>query len=336
VTSDVYDTYSHLKLARGTHTLKGLPALEFIRSRHAFGDGSDLGRTYAQHIFLSAVIRNLKSTGTLANPVALYGLATAGTKALTVDTGLGSITNLLGLAADLEKVPTNRITFTTMQNQPDPADHNRVVPAPTAQRLFALITNDQPLTGAKSHGTAAAAAAPTATTPAIPATTQTVPRSRITVRVENASGNPGRALSIARALIGQGFSPRTSFTTAPAPQATTRLEYGPGRQAQAEEVARTLGLPTGAVQPGATGVTLLVGSDWLSGATYAGGASPAASSGPAPADGVGALQQSHAQTADQAGTCAAVSTQRTVVLNGTPMTPARAFQLSTDIPVSAP
>jgi hypothetical protein len=155
------------------------------------------------------------------------------------------------------------------------------------------------------------------------------------VRVENASGNPGRASSIARTLIRQGFSPRTSFTTAPAPQATTRLQYGPGRQAQAAEIARTLGLPTSAVQPGATGVTLLIGSDWLSGTTYP-GASSAASSVPAPADPKGALQQSHAQTADQAGTCAAVSTQQTVVLNGTPMTPARAYQLSTDIPVSAP
>ena len=43
VSDNVYDTYSHLKLAKGTHTLKGDAALEFVRSRHGFGDGSDLG-----------------------------------------------------------------------------------------------------------------------------------------------------------------------------------------------------------------------------------------------------------------------------------------------------
>src|SRR4051794_1740200 len=38
VSDNVYDPYSHLKLAAGKHVLKGLAALEFLRSRHAFGD----------------------------------------------------------------------------------------------------------------------------------------------------------------------------------------------------------------------------------------------------------------------------------------------------------
>ena len=37
VNHNVYDTYSHLKLSRGSHTLKGEAALEFVRSRHGFG-----------------------------------------------------------------------------------------------------------------------------------------------------------------------------------------------------------------------------------------------------------------------------------------------------------
>ena len=148
VDNNVYDTYSHLKLSKGTHTLKGLAALEFVRSRHAFGDGSDLGRTYAQHVFLSAAVRQLKSTGVLLNPAALYQVADAATKALTVDKGLGSISKLLALASDLNKVPTDRVTFTTMQTEPDPADSNRVVAAPAAARLFRTIVRDQSLTAA--------------------------------------------------------------------------------------------------------------------------------------------------------------------------------------------
>ncbi|MEU1167188.1 LCP family protein, partial [Streptomyces sp. NPDC005921] len=120
VNNNVYDTYSHLKLSKGTHTLKGEAALEFVRSRHGFGDGSDLGRTVSQHIFLSAMIRKFKSAGTLTDPTAVYSLADAATKALTVDDDLDSVKKLISLAADVNKVPTKRMTFTTMQTAPDP------------------------------------------------------------------------------------------------------------------------------------------------------------------------------------------------------------------------
>ncbi|MGN5377655.1 LCP family protein [Streptomyces lasalocidi] len=120
VSDNVYDTYSHLKLAKGDHTLKGVAALEFVRSRHGFGDGSDLGRTTTQHLFLSAMMRNFKSAGTLTDPTAVYGLADAATKALTVDDGLGTVKKLISLASDVDKVPTKRMTFTTMQTAPTP------------------------------------------------------------------------------------------------------------------------------------------------------------------------------------------------------------------------
>ncbi|HYY10069.1 MAG TPA: LCP family protein, partial [Kineosporiaceae bacterium] len=156
VSNDVYDTYSHLKLRKGSHVLEGTAALQFVRSRHGFGDGSDIGRTYAQHLFLASMIRTVKSAGTLGNPRKLLAVADAATKALTVDSGLGSIPDLLGLADDLGKVPTERITFVTMPTQPDPQDSNRVVPAPRAAALFAAIAADQPL----SRGRAKPGASP--------------------------------------------------------------------------------------------------------------------------------------------------------------------------------
>jgi LCP family protein required for cell wall assembly len=169
VTDNVYDPYSHLKLSRGTHVLKGLAALEFVRSRHAFGDGSDLGRTYAQHVFLSAVIRSLKRKGVLLNPAAVLSLAEAATRALTVDTALGSIPRLLSLAADVNKVPAGRITFTTMQTTPDPTNPNRVIVAPPARALFAAIIDDQSLTRS------GAANPTTSATPSAQPSTGTVP-----------------------------------------------------------------------------------------------------------------------------------------------------------------
>jgi LCP family protein required for cell wall assembly len=178
VSDNVYDPYSHLKLTGGTHVLKGLAALEFVRSRHAFGDGSDLGRTYAQHVFLSAVIRSVKRKGVLLNPAAVYSLAQAATKALTVDTGLGSIPKLLGLAADVNKVSTDRITFTTMQTAADPTDVNRVVVAPGAEDLFQTIIKDESLTVANgSPSEPSPTPTPTATPSATPSTGTTSPGS---------------------------------------------------------------------------------------------------------------------------------------------------------------
>ncbi|BBA98189.1 putative transcriptional regulator [Actinacidiphila reveromycinica] len=313
VSGDVYDTYSHLKLSKGTHTLKGVGALEFLRSRHGFGDGSDLGRTYAQHAFLSSLIRKFKSAGTLTNPTSVYKLANAATKALTVDTGLGTIKKLIGLAGDVNKVPTKRITFTTMQTAADPTDANRVVVGAGAETLFSTIADDKSLTTA-SGGKSAAATATASPTP-------TVPASQVTVSVQNGTAVPGRAGDIADALVAKGFNPATSSGNAD-PTDTTALTYGSGQKAQAQTVAKALGLPSSHLKQGTSdGVTLVIGSDWSTGTSFPGGTSSSS-------DTKQALADAHAETADKSTTCAQVSTYKTVEINGVPMTPGQAYAAS--------
>ncbi|WP_329570619.1 LCP family protein [Kitasatospora sp. NBC_01266] len=160
VDNNVYDPDSHLKLTAGTHTLQGLAALEFLRTRHGFGDGSDLGREDAQHVFLSAMIQKLRSAGTLTNPGTLYALANAATKSLTVDPGLNGLADLAELAAQLNDVPTNKITFLTTPNSPyngqDPVFAQDLVLAPEATAVFRAIQGDQSFSGG---GTPAATAA---------------------------------------------------------------------------------------------------------------------------------------------------------------------------------
>ena len=146
VSDNVYDPYSHLKLTAGSHTLQGLAALEFLRSRHAFGDGSDLGRTYAQHAFLASMIRTLSAAGVLGNPARVVRLAEAATRALTVDDALRSIARLVTLATDVDDVPSSRITFLTMPSSPDPQNPARVVPAASAKALFRAVAQDRPVT----------------------------------------------------------------------------------------------------------------------------------------------------------------------------------------------
>ncbi|MFE7855712.1 LCP family protein [Streptomyces sp. NPDC057403] len=323
VSDDVYDTYSHLKLSKGAHTLKGVAALEFVRSRHGFGDGSDLGRTVSQHIFLSAMIRKFKSAGTLTDPTAVYDLADAATKALTVDDGLGSVNKLISLASDLNKVPTKRMTFTTMQTAPDPNNKDRVVVGTGAKTLFSTIANDQSLTTGSGKKSAAASATAKATAPAVPA-------SQIAVTVENGTAVTGRASDIASALTDQGFSSGTTTANAPSPATTTTLTYGTGQKAEAQTVAKALGLSSSHLTQGTgTGLTLVIGSDWPSGTSFPGG-----SSSPAPADTKAAVGGAHASIADQAKTCAKVSPYKTVSLNGVPMTPSQAYAAARNKPDS--
>ncbi|MDF2266801.1 LCP family protein [Streptomyces coacervatus] len=315
VSDNVYDTYSHLKLSKGTHTLQGQAALEFVRSRHGFGDGSDLGRTVSQHLFLGAMIRKFKSAGTLANPAKVYSLADAATKALTVDTGLGSVSKLVDLATDLNKVPSKRMTFTTMQTAADPTDANRVVPAAAAESLFQTIANDQSLTSS-SGKKKTSSASPSASAAA------TVPASEVAVQVENGTTTGGRASVVAQALIAKGFSPNTTPGNAPEQSSKTTITYGPGQKAQAQTVATALGLPSSHLTQGSSsGVVLVIGSDWPSGTAYGSSGSSSA----APADTHAAVADAHAQTADKAKTCAKVSPYKTVQINGVPMTPAQAY-----------
>ncbi|MEU6141859.1 LCP family protein [Streptomyces sp. NPDC047081] len=324
VSDNVYDTYSHLKLAKGTHTLKGDAALEFVRSRHGFGDGSDLGRTVSQHLFLSAMIRKFKSAGTLANPAKVYSLADAATKALTVDTGLGSVSKLVDLATDLNKVPSKRMTFTTMQTGADPTNANRVVPAAAAKALFAAIANDQSLTsgsGKKSSASPSASA------------TATVAPSAVDVKVENGTTTAGRASVVADALLAKGFGSGTTPGNAPESATTTKLTYGPGEKAEAQTAAAALGLPASHLTQGSSsGITLVIGSDWPSGTTF--GSSGTSSA--APADTHAAVSDAHAQTADKAKTCAKVSPYKTVQINGVAMTPAQAYAAASSKKDSAP
>lgn len=206
VNNNVYDPYSHLKLSAGTHTLQGLSALEFLRTRHGFGDGSDIGRTEAQHLFLAAMLKHIDSAATLLNPVALYRLADAATKAITVDQGLGSVAELVTLAQQLNNIPAAHIDFVTMPTIPNPQNWATVLPAPGARELFQRIAEGQPAPAsggpssptATSGGAASAASTarrkPTTRHTTVPECAQ-VSRFR-TVTVNGASVTPTQAYAL--------------------------------------------------------------------------------------------------------------------------------------------
>ncbi|GAB2697079.1 LCP family protein [Kitasatospora kifunensis] len=288
---------SHLELPAGTHSVQGEQALEWLRTRHAFGDGTDIGRAQAQHLYINSMIRQLKSAKTLANPLKLNDLAQAATKALQVDNGLGSVNALASLALELNKVSTDRITTVTMpwayQKNPASNGADLVVTTPDSAKLFQMIANDvaldrnAPPTGPAPSDPAAASSAPAAATsaPAPSPSGPPVEKSAVRVTVENASGSNGRGTAITDALTAQGYTHAVVDSHTP-PKSPTKLLYPAAEQTQAKAVAASLGLPDSVLSESTASpahLTLVVGTDWTTGTSWpSGAAGGGGAAGPAP------------------------------------------------------
>jgi LCP family protein required for cell wall assembly len=139
-TQDIDDQDSHLKLAAGTHRLDGKQALAFARTRHAIGDGSDLGRIALQQQLVKAMLTEISAADLLTDPLKLYQVADAVTGSLTTDTGLDSLGELTDLAQGLRQIEPGALKTVMMPVLPAPYDHNRVVAdEPEAGDLWASL-----------------------------------------------------------------------------------------------------------------------------------------------------------------------------------------------------
>jgi LCP family protein required for cell wall assembly len=148
VAEDIEDEYTNTYLKKGMHTLQGVQALQFLRTRHGVGDGSDLGRISNQQVYLTSLVRKLKSKDILNNPVALYSLAQAAARNMTLSKTLSNPAALMGVANALKDIPMKNITFLqlpSVSGLPAP-NQGRVMPDyEKAQVLFDLMKNDKPL-----------------------------------------------------------------------------------------------------------------------------------------------------------------------------------------------
>ncbi|MET8629467.1 LCP family protein [Kitasatospora sp. NPDC004669] len=245
---DIDDKDSHLKMSKGRHTVQGEEALAFVRTRHAVGFGGDLTRIPLQQQFIGSMIRKIKSDDTLTSPAKLYKLADAATKALTVDSGIGSVDKLKDLAQDISKVDTKNITFTTVPVLDDPKDNDRLIlKQPDAGQVFSMIAGDRSLTGADAPP---AAGTPAPATPsAAPATTApAVDAKDVRVTVRNGSGTRGQSGPTVEKLKAKGFA-KAAVASDAAVTATTTVSYPAGQEAEAAALAGALGLPADAVRP---------------------------------------------------------------------------------------
>jgi LCP family protein required for cell wall assembly len=149
VTEPINDPYTGLYIKKpGTHVLSGVNALAFLRSRHGVGDGSDLGRIGSQQVFLSSLVRKIKSDDTLTDLGKLYGIATAATKNISLSTNFANLDTLVSVALVLKDIPLDHIVFVQYPSRTgQPGIYaGKVAPIQSvADALFAVIKADKPL-----------------------------------------------------------------------------------------------------------------------------------------------------------------------------------------------
>jgi LCP family protein required for cell wall assembly len=217
VSGTINDSHTHLHLTSGEHTLVGKQALQFLRTRHGVGDGSDLGRISNQQVFLSSMIRTVMASGTLTDLSKVYGLAKAAAQNMRLSDSL-NISTLASMALALRHVDLGRVTFV---QYPTAAVFGGVVPSqPAGSLLSRAIKLDEPITltggtgaprvgsvlgggGPRKSGSGAATSSPP-TGPAIPVRTPSA-----TGGPSSASATPAPSVTLPKVVHGQTANERT-------------------------------------------------------------------------------------------------------------------------------
>ena len=256
VDKPIDDEYTNLKLPAGRSTVEDEQALAFLRSRHGFGDGSDIGRIQAQQGFMAALLRKVKAEGTLSNPSRMVNIAEAITQNVTVDKGLGNINELVGIGGTLGGVDLSQVVFATVPTEPWSQDNNRLQVTSEADSVFKRLQDDQSLKVEK----AAPAAQEQPKEQSAPADHST------NVTVVNATNLEGRGAAISQVVSGLGYTNVAPTSAAEAAQFSA-VTYAAGHEAEAREIAAKLNIGRVSESAEATGVTVTVGTDFPKGET---------------------------------------------------------------------
>ncbi|RAJ55762.1 LytR family transcriptional attenuator [Streptomyces sp. KhCrAH-43] len=261
---------SGLKLPAGTNTVQGKQALQWLRTRHAFGN--DQNRAKAQHMYMNSMLRTMKKQNLWSDAGRLTSLAETATKALQVSDEIRSVKKLYDLSMQLKSVPIERITMATMPTAEWSQDRNKLVPIDkSADALWSLLRKDVAFDkNGKEKKKPSSSASPSGPPAAAPAT--------LGISVVNGTGvgqapKDGRAGEVADILHGKGFAEAdTARTTEPLKDTVVRYAKEDGDQGKSDalSVAKALGLPTSSVKadPKAGGLTVVVGADWREGTAY--------------------------------------------------------------------
>jgi LCP family protein required for cell wall assembly len=109
---DIDDPKSHLVLPAGIHTLDGIEALKYVRTRDFDGRG-DIGRMQRQQQFLSSLLRKATSSGVLLNPIKMVNFINASLASVKMDSQLES-NDILTLGKQLRGLSSGNVRTLTV------------------------------------------------------------------------------------------------------------------------------------------------------------------------------------------------------------------------------
>jgi LCP family protein required for cell wall assembly len=174
----IVDPKADLNLAAGISNLSGIQALQFLRTRYGVGDGGDKSRISNQQIFMSSLVRKVKSDQTLTNPLRVYGLAKATVENVTLSSSLNSIPVLQAIAAALKDVDLERINFVQYPSFAHPYQEGRLTPDKNSAKIMLDLVKSGQAVSVAATGTAVIAVDaegnPIPDGPATPAPTEAV------------------------------------------------------------------------------------------------------------------------------------------------------------------
>ena len=165
VAKEIKDDYTFTYLKPGKHVLQGRSALQFLRTRHGVGDGSDLSRISNQQVFLTSLVRKVRSAGVLTNPVYLYSLANAAARNMKLSSSLTDLNTMVSIASALKDVELEKMTFLQVPSRGGlPAPYSgRVAPVyEQANILFEKLQKDEPIIIEKANTGSGAVVDPSA------------------------------------------------------------------------------------------------------------------------------------------------------------------------------
>ena len=113
------------QLPAGQSNIQGEQALAFLRTRHAFGDGSDIARIKAQQSFLASMTRKIKDDGTLTDPPKCYTSRTPSPRT-SPSIGAGQCPFNDGRGIRLKNIDLAKVAFVTVPTGLRRPDPNRV------------------------------------------------------------------------------------------------------------------------------------------------------------------------------------------------------------------
>ncbi|MBT1018565.1 LCP family protein [Canibacter sp. lx-72] len=147
LTQPIKDPKTDLDLPAGNVHLVGLEALQFLRTRYGVGDGGDVSRISNQQVFLSALIRKIKSAETLSNPGKVYSLAKAAVENMTLSSNMASIAFMKSMAATVNQLDLEKVNFVQYPSYSSTRSPGRLEPDTANGRiLMERILSDQPFT----------------------------------------------------------------------------------------------------------------------------------------------------------------------------------------------